>query len=43
MADQVINFPRDTTLKHANEIQRAIAAGCATPGKIGRASCRERV
>lgn len=32
MADQVINFPRDTTLKHANEIQRAIAAGCATPG-----------
>lgn len=31
MADQVINFPRDTTLKYANEIQRAIAARLCHP------------
>ena len=32
MADTVINFPRDTTLKQLNAIQRAAAAGCSTPG-----------
>lgn len=32
MADAVINFPRDTTLRELNAIQRAAAAGSANPG-----------
>ena len=52
MSDNVINIPRESTMKALMEMQKMAVAGGANPGaadlcykymEIGRASCRERV